>query len=348
MGIVRRNSLAILRFVQEKALDDLDMRLIHALQIRARIPWTALAKVLAVDAITLTRRWQRLQERGLVYTAAMPRQATQQYALAIVEITCNPASTGLVGKQLVADPAIVSIDVPSFGSSFLVTLSGVSTDAIMRWVSQRSEDTNITAIQTHLVSELVGDASQWRPRVLNADQITAIQSHERPPKRPVTLSDAEIRELYEELGKDVRAPIGELARRIGVPERRLSDSLAGLLASNEILFRIDVARTVTPTPVYVWYFIRIAAKDLRPVANQLRQLPNMRSVIKTVGKFNLQTGFWLRDLSEIHMMEEMLESQLPPVTAMEPLVITRTLKHIGRPIDESGLAAGRIRMEPCR
>lgn len=332
--------------VQELAVDDLDLRLIHALQIRARIPWTALAQVLEVDAITLTRRWRRLQERGLVYVTAMPRHFAVQTSLAFVEITCSPPNMGAVGAMLVNDPAVVSVDTPTSGTSFLVTLSGTSNDAVPRWVFALNENERITQVNTHLVTELVGDASQWRPRVLSAEQITAIQSFDRPVRKPVTLSPSEIRELYEVLSDDMRAPIGQIAAQLGIPVRRLSDSFAGLLAANEILFRIDVARPATPTPVYVWYLTRLAAKDLTASAQALRQLPNMRSVVKTVGKYNLQAAFWFHNFSEIHQMEELLETNLPNAVTLDSHVITRSLKHIGHELNESGLAVRRIRSVP--
>ncbi|WP_179014408.1 AsnC family transcriptional regulator [Paenarthrobacter ureafaciens] len=51
--------------MQDFDFDERDLRLLHALQVRPRAPWTALAPVVGADAVTLARRWNVLQDRGL-------------------------------------------------------------------------------------------------------------------------------------------------------------------------------------------------------------------------------------------------------------------------------------------
>ncbi|MFJ4262411.1 AsnC family transcriptional regulator [Paenarthrobacter nicotinovorans] len=51
--------------MQENVLDPLEERIIHALQIEGRASWAELAPLLGADAVTLSRRWESLRERGL-------------------------------------------------------------------------------------------------------------------------------------------------------------------------------------------------------------------------------------------------------------------------------------------
>ena len=50
-------------------MDDVDFALVNALQLSPRAGWAQLEAVLGVDASTLSRRWARLIESGLVWIA---------------------------------------------------------------------------------------------------------------------------------------------------------------------------------------------------------------------------------------------------------------------------------------
>ena len=54
-------------------VDETDLSLVHALQINPRVTWTRLARILEVDASTLTRRWTRLTREGLAWFTCYPR-----------------------------------------------------------------------------------------------------------------------------------------------------------------------------------------------------------------------------------------------------------------------------------
>ena len=81
--------------MQDPLIDELDLRLIHALQTRARIPWTTLAGILRVDAATLMRRWRRLVDHGYVYVTALIPLPASKLALAFVEILREAATNGI-------------------------------------------------------------------------------------------------------------------------------------------------------------------------------------------------------------------------------------------------------------
>ena len=93
--------------MQDSLVDQLDLRLIHALQVRARIPWTTLAGVLRVDAATLMRRWRRLVDNGYVYVTAMTPLEQNRLSLALVESTAHHRRAR-DGQRLETDPGVVA------------------------------------------------------------------------------------------------------------------------------------------------------------------------------------------------------------------------------------------------
>ncbi len=42
------------------ALDELDLAIVHALQIQPRVPWVRVGQVLEVAAVPVAPRWERL------------------------------------------------------------------------------------------------------------------------------------------------------------------------------------------------------------------------------------------------------------------------------------------------
>ena len=259
--------------MQDPLIDELDLRLIHALQTRARIPWTTLAGILRVDAATLMRRWRRLVDHGYVYvTALIPLQASK-LALAFVEIACQPVHAVALAEELAKDHGVVSIDLTASGRTMLVTLIGHDLDAISNWTMTLGLDPRVVALQTHHVSELVTDASLWRPKALSQTEELAVRAW--PPRNTATTNLAlpELVTLLELLSQDIRAPIAALAEGSGLSRRRVSESLNAMTASGELVVRIDVARRLTPFPRVVKAADTILTTTKPPTAVQTDATP---------------------------------------------------------------------------
>lgn len=333
--------------MQDPLIDELDLRLIHALQTRARIPWTTLAGILRVDAATLMRRWRRLVDHGYVYvTALIPLQASK-LALAFVEIACQPVHAVALAEELAKDHGVVSIDLTASGRTMLVTLIGHDLDAISNWTMTLGLDPRVVALQTHHVSELVTDASLWRPKALSQTEELAVRAW--PPRNTATTNLAlpELATLLELLSQDIRAPIAALAEGSGLSRRRVSESLNAMTASGELVVRIDVARRLTPFPVFAYYFLKGQPSTLGQVATQLSRIPEIRMAARTVGRASLITSFWLRSLTDLQRLEEALDNRFRDLALADRTLVTRTVKHIGHLLDAEGLAtAGRLRVLP--
>lgn len=333
--------------MQDPLLDELDLRLIYALEIRARIPWTTLAGILRVDATTLMRRWRRLVDRGYVYVTAQVPLSASKLALAFVEVTCPPVHTVALAEELANDHGVVSIDLTASGRAMMVTLIGRDLDAISNWTTTLGPDHRITALHTHHVSELVTEASLWHPKALSQSEESAIRAW--PPRSNATanLPVSERATLLELLSQDIRAPIADLAQRCELSRRRVSESLNAMTASGELVVRIDVARRLTPFPVYAFHFLKAQPHTLGQLATQLSRLPETRMVARTVGHYSLITTFWLRSLTDLQRLEEALNNRFRQLALADRTLVTRTVKHVGHLLDAEGLATrGQLRILP--
>ncbi|MGW8484563.1 Lrp/AsnC family transcriptional regulator [Microbacterium sp. NPDC055903] len=333
--------------MQEIVLDDLDQRLIHAVQVSPRSSWTALAPVVGADAVTLARRWARLRETGAVYITAYG--AHNFGMLVLIEIDCSPGETLAVAEELAQDPEAATIDLTAGGRDILLTLGVDDAASLARWTLERIRGVaGIRAMRTHLVSESVRDARDWRLRALSPEEVARLEALEpAAPAVPVRLSPPQRRRLAAELSVDGRLGTTELARRVGAAPRRIRDAIAEQRASGRLAIRVDIARDQTPWPIYAWYFLRVPAAMVAHIGSQLGRMEEVRLVVNTVGEYNVIMAVWLRTLQDVGRLEAVLEERLPGITIADRSVVLRTTKHLGHLLDEHGRATGEvIRLPP--
>lgn len=328
--------------MQDQSLDDLDQRLIHALQVSPRAPWTALAPVLGADPVTLARRWARLTSEGLVYVTGYGAGGATQ--LSLIEIECSPGETLAVAAALASDPEAFTIDLTAGGRDIMLSLAAAGTEAVASWTLERIRGVpGVRAMRTHLVSEVVTDARSWRLRALSKDEVARVAVlDDRAPARPVVVRPEQGRAIAAALTGDGRVGLTELAARAGLTPRRTRDALASLRASGRFVMRVDVARAHTPWPIYAWYFLRVPAAMVARVGPQLGRMDEVRLVVTTVGEYNVIVAVWLRTLQDVGRLEAIIEERLPGVTIADRSVVLRTTKHLGHHLDDRGRATGRI------
>lgn len=323
--------------MQEDVLDDLDQRLIHALQISPRAPWSALAPVLGADPVTLSRRWARLVREGLVYVTGY---GWDQGQLSLIEIECSPGETLAVAHALAQDREAFTIDLTAGGRDIMLTLGAAGTEAVAAWTLERIRGVpGVRSMRTHLVSEVVTDARSWRMRVLSKDEVARVAALDaRPTGGAVAIRPEQGRAISEALTEDARMGVAELGARVGMTPRRARDALATMRASGRFVMRLDVARAHTPWPIYAWYFLRVPAAMVARVGPQLGRMDEVRLVVTTVGEYNVVVAVWLRTLQDVGRLEAIIEERLPGVTIADRSVVLRTTKHLGHLLDPRGRA----------
>jgi DNA-binding Lrp family transcriptional regulator len=326
----------ILNAVQENLLDPLEERIIHALQVEGRAPWSELAPVVGVDAVTLARRWESLRQRGFAWcTGIFPGGAT-----ALVDITCMPQHIGEVAERVAQIPAVLTLDHTSGGRDLLATMFDDTPLAIWDVVTNgigRLEGVRNT--QTHLVTEVVMEASDWRLRALTPQEAARIPRPRPPRARAPRAVHPDVEEALRHcLAEDGRRPVSRIAAEHGLSEQRVADGLARLRADGVLRIRTDVARSVTGWPVYAWYFVRTAAKHIQQMRQLMAQIPEARTALAVASQYNLVVAVWLREMTDVMRFEAALEAAVPSARIVDRSVVFRMSKHLGRLIDDEGAA----------
>lgn len=322
-------------------LDEVDRLIVHALQVNPRASWRQVGNVLAMDSVTVARRWERLRDRGIVWTTVYPSLSRLRGPGALVEVSSGGKS--LTTAELLADDLECgSIDITSGGRDLILSVAGRTPAATTRYLLERLEALeSVRSVRTHIVTNFFSDASAWRLNVLSDDQVGRLQGRRSATRADVSnavdgpFSEAE-HAVMAQLSRNVRASVVDLSERSGLTSRKVSGVLRDLLESGRLTLRTDVQAAATGYPIAVFLFLRVPARSVDKVAPQLGALPEARAVFQVAGPSNVIVAVWLRQLADVGRLEVAIERKYPEVQIVDRSVSLRTTKRAGAILDEQG------------
>ncbi len=318
-------------------IDETDSRLLHALQIEPRASWQDLAPIVGVDAGTLARRWARLRDEGIAWSTGY----TTQGQMALLELECEHGHLESVAGQLRTDREAAVVDFSSGARDLLALVATQDLGAMADYtVGRLARVPGIRTVRTHLFSDLLMDASNWRLRAL-----TPAEAERVPPPRPPRpraakhVPDELVAAVMEEVWRDGRCPIATIAERSGYSPQRISDALATLRNSGALKFRTDIARTYSEWPIYAWYFIEAPARVVEAARRRITSVPEVRLAAIAASRYNLILAVWLRRLADLNRLEIALTGALEGSRIADRAVVLNIAKHLGRALGSDGRAS---------
>lgn len=320
--------------------DRLDLQIVNALQIEPRASWAKVGAVLGVDAVTVSRRWNRLRAAGLAWvTAYEPGPGSGRMAIVEVECAGNPLE---VAEALVHDPECRTLDIASGGRDLLIGVGAADEVALADYLLTRlGSRPQIGAVRTQLITSFVRESGDWRLGELSPDRSERFTGHvSREPAVPAALSEPE-RAVLAALHEDGRMPATEIAARTGLAVRRARETVQRLLFEQRVVLWTDVARGRSGRSVQAWFFLRVPARRLAGVAARLARLEEARLVVSVVGTYNLAVCVWTRELADVTRLEARIEDGLEGVRIADRCVTLRTVKRAGVLLDAQGRRTGR-------
>lgn len=226
-------------------LPETDLAIVHALQVEARAPWARVAAAIEVDAGTVVRRWEQLNQHGMAWLTVWP--TPERWAgvtdAAVVRVTPAPADHDSVVRALCALPWVVNLDETAQG---LAALAVGGPGLALLGAKIRSEISLLPGVQrveNWYLSSVLREDGGWRLRVLSERQ-QRILSDSRAPEstgvpRPVPAEQAE--RVLRLLREDVRMPIGRIAEELGLSPTTAGRLIDRLTRSAHLRFGCDVA-----------------------------------------------------------------------------------------------------------
>ncbi len=327
--------------MKKDALDALDLRLINALQTRPRASWSSLARALGSSDATLARRWQILNEAGAAWMTVAPNLSLGHGALAmgmaLVEVRVKSGWLTSTAAALSTQPEIATIELAAGARSLMLTVIAGSPHALSEFLLDALDThESIEGIRSYPASWTYRDASRWRVFAGAAsgqhDRRARPASRIRPQLPPRDLAEA----IATVLAHDGRATAHDVARQLDIGIRASRSALGQLVDSGELRFRTEVARPLSGWPFCAWFLISSSAAHRERDVQTLVAMPECRAVMHTIGPFDLAAVTWMRDLTDVDVVEAAIEESTPAATIHDRVLVLRTVKLMGRVLDQDG------------
>lgn len=332
--------------MQDLVISEDDRRLINAMQVLPRANWTLLGSMLNADPVTLSRRWKRLEERGLawigVYLAGGSIQST-----ALLELRCPPSETTHIAQLIAHDPQVLTVDLTTGGRDLLITLTCERQEDLERYVLDRMSDLpQVSSMRTQIITSnrLIFDARTWRLNALSDTEKNRLETHRADEherisrQRQYRLRDGESTLIFSVLQSNPRISVKDLASRTDLPVQRAGALLDMLLDRGDIVLRPEIARPYSGTPLYAWLFLTVKPSEVASTVIRLARMRETRMTASIIGNYDIALAVWLKNLEDLQRLETALTSQLG-VTVADTSIVLRTSTHLHVQLDEHGLRA---------
>lgn len=330
-------------------LSENDLRLINALQIRPRAEWSLVGQALNLNPITASRRWQRLTSSGLAWITAQFGRISPPGCFAYVALNCESGFKEIVADTISQDPQTTSVEITTGHADLLVSVAVVDLASFTAYLLDRVERLpGVVATRTSLITRFYSEGSRWRLRALSDSQVATLSQGRggtaSRSSEATQLSELD-RKLFLALGDDGRRSHAELARQLDTSVATVRRRLERLFARGAVGMRCEVAHFLTPWPLQATVNVQVAPGDLATAGRILSSFPETRLCVAVTGEQNLIVAAQLHDLSDLHRIEIEWASKLPASAAVEWSVTLRTVKRMGRILDDQGRSVSAVPMD---
>lgn len=346
--------------VASRSLDEIDLAVLHAMQIDARAPWTRIAAVIGVDAATVVRHWSALRADGLAWLTAWPTpqrwSSTTDLGVALLDSRTPDHALAAVVQQ----PWVLSVDETSAGY-----LALLATSAGLARLGDRARELaadGAPVLRMDVAASIVAEDSTWRLAVLSAAQQrslraggptdaagkgaaagvarqTAIGSAAAVKPIPTArqVAEATVAEIAAALDEDPRMPAATLALRLGVSEATARRNLDRVTAAGLLRFGCDLAMPAAGfrRGVVLWG----RSDDPEGAATRAARLPEVHRAGILVGAAPLFVCLRARSLTALPAVER---SWGADVEISDRWTVLRSMKRNGHVLDADGRSVARV------
>ncbi|WCT05989.1 Lrp/AsnC family transcriptional regulator [Rhodococcus qingshengii] len=323
-------------------MDEQDLALVDALQLRPRASWSEVGRILGVDASTVARRWERLDSSGLAWMAAYTLPV--DFLTARVEVQCEAGTEEQLARQLAEEPWIYIIDLVTGPYELLLTVAARDAPTLASLVSRRiGRLAEVRATSTSFVLHIYRESGQWLMDALGPDQLRSLRA---TPDRGTRRADLRFAEhIRQYLDQDPRISVTELSGHTGLSETTLRRRLRALEASEQFSIRCDVAQAPAGWSTIALFKLRVSPAEIDTVGRMIGALTGVRTCYALTGTANLCAQFWLHSQQEILEVEARLDRTFDQLIIVDRTVIHWSYKRLGRVLDPRGVRQRRVPVE---
>ncbi|WP_203616220.1 AsnC family transcriptional regulator [Streptomyces sp. SID13726] len=289
--------------MESDVFDELDLRLLHALEVNGRASFSRIGAVLGVSDQTVARRYRRLcAEGGLRVVLLRDAQALgrDQWML---RVRCAPDSATAISDALAKRPDTGWIGLASGGTEIVCMTRPRSPGEHDELLLGRLPRTpSVVEIRAHqLLHRFYGGPAGWLQKfhALTPEEIAALHPDLGPVDGPARI-DPDDEPLLAVLERDGRAGLPELQRATGRSESAVRRRLTALLASGAVYIDIEYNSETLGYGRGAALWITTEPGALEPVGRALAEHDEIAFASATAGVSNIVVTVVVKDTAALY------------------------------------------------
>ncbi|GAB2809379.1 Lrp/AsnC family transcriptional regulator [Streptomyces daliensis] len=315
-------------------IDELDRRIIAALQLSGRAPWSSIARWAGTSESTAQRRFNSLRERRLLHVVgAVELDRTGSGSSMLVRAQARPGK-GLELAELLAErPEVRFLALVTGAADLIVDFVARDNEELLRLLYTDLPGADLITSTEHVaVIRTFTSAALWDTGLLPPEAVADLRPARTLPyeragwdQAPQPLSALESA-VVGELALDGRLPVSALARTLGRSESSVARALDRLVERGSLHFRTLVEPALLGYEAEFMLWLSIGPGHLEAAGRQLAQHPGTKFLAAATGRFNLVGHMVLPRRTDLFRYTDEVIGALPGLDASDITLHLVTLK----------------------
>lgn len=296
-----------LRVADLFSVDELDRRIVAALQLNGRAAWPQVARAVGSTEPTVARRAQRLIDGGAVRVIAVTDPIRCGFGQPVlVQVRCEVGAAGRVAAALAARSDVRFLALVTGTFDLLVELVVPSRRALARvLVNDLQQLDGVRETTTDTVLRTFKTTYDWSRSLLEGRDTADLAGPSRSgfgptaAGEPVPLDDLD-RQIVAALGINGRRSIADLAAELGASDSMTRRRLDRLTTTGCLWFSTLVDPALLGFEVELFAWLRVELARLEQTASALAAHPPVRYLSATAGYSDLVCEVVLRHDTDLY------------------------------------------------
>lgn len=310
------------------SFDDLELKIIHALQVDGRAPFSKIASVLGVSDQTVARRYARLRSARKIRVTGRTDPARVGEVSWFIRVRCTPDAVRAIGEALARRPDTSWVKLTSGGTEIVaIVRAPTSRDSETLLLEKLPRTPRVINLSANCLLHVFFGGPQGFIDALSPEQISQLRLPPAADGTPVALDDSD-RQLLALLERDGRTDFTALAAATNQPATTLRRRLADLRASGTLYFDVDFDFRSRGMISQTMLWLSVAPDQMAAAGQALAAHPEVPFVAATTGSTNLFASVLCPDPSALYTYLATKVATLPSVQQMETAPVLQTLKNL--------------------
>lgn len=316
-------------------LDEIDLKLVHALQVAGRATFRSIAEALGISERMLSRRYARLRSQLLLRIVGTTDAQRLGQLDWFVRLGVAGGSADKVAAALATheDTSWVSTLSGSGEVTCVLRTASFTDEELSPVLTQLGRSAHVHKVVAQCLLAPVAGVGGWPGRTSALtdaeEQKLKHNAGQRPTSaRPLVLSREDLR-LVRALAEDGRASVTRLSRTVQVPESSLSRRIAELTAQGALRFEIDIDPRLYGRSLEVICWLEVQPNGIGDVIEALAAHPEVAYASTTTGTSSIVAITEFTGPRDLHDYLSQKLGRLSAIRSVETALVDRRVKRAG-------------------